>query len=73
MNGLSVRHELSQAASSMSGCWFKRSDDHRGEEPWRAIYEHSLPFNVSRAYDEVSCPRIWTAQRYLDMWAALQH
>ena len=40
-----------------------------------AIYEHCLPFNVARAYDEacgISHPRIWTAQRDLDMWAALQ-
>ncbi len=40
-----------------------------------AIYEHCLPFNVARAYDEaqgIAHPRIWTAQRDLDMWAALQ-
>ena len=40
-----------------------------------AIYEHCLPFNVARAYDEargIETPRIWTAQRDLDMWAALQ-
>ena len=40
-----------------------------------AIYEHCLPFNVSRAYDEargLDHPRIWTAARDLDMWAALQ-
>ncbi len=40
-----------------------------------AIYEHCLPFNVARAYDEargISHPRIWTAQRDLEMWAALQ-
>ena len=40
-----------------------------------AIYEHCLPFNVSRAYDEargIDTPRIWTAQRDQDMWAALQ-
>jgi glyoxylase-like metal-dependent hydrolase (beta-lactamase superfamily II) len=40
-----------------------------------AIYEHCLPFNVARAYDEargITHPRIWTAQRDLDMWAALQ-
>lgn len=40
-----------------------------------AIYEHCLPFNVARAYDEargIDTPRIWTAQRDLDMWAALQ-
>ncbi|MEM6618182.1 MAG: MBL fold metallo-hydrolase [Pseudomonadota bacterium] len=40
-----------------------------------AIYEHCLPFNVARAYDEargILHPRIWTAQRDLDMWEALQ-
>jgi glyoxylase-like metal-dependent hydrolase (beta-lactamase superfamily II) len=40
-----------------------------------AIYEHCLPFNVSRAFDEASGiddPVIWTAQRDREMWAALQ-
>lgn len=40
-----------------------------------AIYEHCLPFNVARAYDEargIAHPRIWTAERDLEMWAALQ-
>lgn len=40
-----------------------------------AIYEHCLPFNVARAYDEargIDTPRIWTAERDLAMWAALQ-
>ena len=40
-----------------------------------AIYEHCLPFNVSRAYDEargIDTPRIWTAARDLQMWEALQ-
>jgi len=40
-----------------------------------AIYEHCLPFNVARAYDEaqgIDTPRVWTAQRDRDMWAALQ-
>ena len=39
------------------------------------IYEHCLPFDVSRAYDEaqgIKTPRIWTAQRDKEMWAALQ-
>jgi glyoxylase-like metal-dependent hydrolase (beta-lactamase superfamily II) len=39
------------------------------------IYEHCLPFDVSRAYDEASGikhPRIWTAARDKEMWAALQ-
>ena len=40
-----------------------------------AIYEHCLPFNVARAYDEalgIDTPRIWTAARDKEMWAALQ-
>jgi glyoxylase-like metal-dependent hydrolase (beta-lactamase superfamily II) len=40
-----------------------------------AIYEHCLPFNVSRAFDEASGidhPAIWTAERDREMWAALQ-
>jgi glyoxylase-like metal-dependent hydrolase (beta-lactamase superfamily II) len=39
------------------------------------IYEHCLPFDVSRAFDEASGikhPRIWTAERDKEMWAALQ-
>jgi glyoxylase-like metal-dependent hydrolase (beta-lactamase superfamily II) len=40
-----------------------------------AIYEHCLPFNVSRAFDEASGiahPRIWTAERDIAMWRELQ-
>ena len=40
-----------------------------------AIYEHCLPFNVSRAYDEargIDHPVIWTAERDREMWAQLQ-
>jgi hypothetical protein len=40
-----------------------------------AIYEHCLPFNVSRAYDEargISWPRIWTDERDVAMWRELQ-
>ena len=40
-----------------------------------AIYEHCLPFNVARAYDEargIDTPRVWTAARDKEMWNALQ-
>jgi hypothetical protein len=40
-----------------------------------AIYEHCLPFNVSRAFDEASGiddPVIWTDNRDREMWATLQ-
>jgi glyoxylase-like metal-dependent hydrolase (beta-lactamase superfamily II) len=39
------------------------------------IYEHCLPFDVTRAYDEASGlhdPRVWTAERDREMWSALQ-
>jgi glyoxylase-like metal-dependent hydrolase (beta-lactamase superfamily II) len=39
------------------------------------IFEHCQPFNVSRCFDEMSGtehPRIWTAERDMEMWKALQ-
>lgn len=39
------------------------------------IYEHCLPFDVTRAYDEaqgIKHPRIWTAERDMEMWKSLQ-
>jgi len=39
------------------------------------IFEHCMPFNVSRAFDEaqgLDTPRIWTAARDLEMWHALE-
>jgi len=40
-----------------------------------AIYEHCMPFNVARAYDEangIDHPQIWTAERDRAMWASLR-
>ena len=39
------------------------------------IFDHCLPFDVTRAYDEATGhrdPRIWTAQRDKEMWASLE-
>src|SRR5215471_18525927 len=39
------------------------------------IFEHCMPFNVSRLWDELSGierPRIWTAQRDREVWDELQ-
>lgn len=39
------------------------------------IFEHCLPFDVQRLWDEldgVDWPRIWTAQRDLEVWEELQ-
>lgn len=39
------------------------------------IFDHCLPFDVTRAFDEaqgLDHPRIWTAERDREMWAALE-
>ncbi|MDJ0947991.1 MAG: MBL fold metallo-hydrolase [Alphaproteobacteria bacterium] len=39
------------------------------------IFEHCMPFNVSRAYDEskgIDHPRIWTEERDIEMWKSLE-
>ena len=39
------------------------------------IFEHCMPFNVQRTWDEldgIEHPRIWTAERDREVWAALQ-
>ena len=39
------------------------------------IFEHCLPFNVSRLWDElagIERPRIWTAERDRETWDQLQ-
>jgi glyoxylase-like metal-dependent hydrolase (beta-lactamase superfamily II) len=39
------------------------------------IFDHCMPFDVTRAYDEATAhrdPRIWTAQRDIEMWKALE-
>jgi glyoxylase-like metal-dependent hydrolase (beta-lactamase superfamily II) len=39
------------------------------------IFDHCMPFDVSRAYDEargIADPRIWTAERDIEMWKALE-
>ena len=39
------------------------------------IFDHCMPFDVSRAYDQATRypdPRIWTAQRDVEMWKALE-
>jgi glyoxylase-like metal-dependent hydrolase (beta-lactamase superfamily II) len=39
------------------------------------IFQHCMPFDVTRCYDEMTQhadPRIWTAERDVDMWKALE-
>ncbi len=40
------------------------------------IFDHCMPFDVTRAYDEATKytdPRIWTAERDIEMWKALEN
>ena len=49
----------------------RRMDGRYGKYP---IYEHCMPFDVSRAYDEargIKHPRIWTARRDREMWQSI--
>ena len=49
----------------------RRMDPVYGAYP---IYEHCMPFDVSRAYDEargIKHPRIWTAKRDREMWQSI--
>jgi len=49
----------------------RRMDPAYGRYP---IYEHCMPFDVSRAYDEargIKHPRIWTAKRDREMWKSI--
>ncbi len=39
------------------------------------IFDHCMPFDVTRAYDEATAhrdPRIWTAERDVEMWKELE-
>jgi glyoxylase-like metal-dependent hydrolase (beta-lactamase superfamily II) len=50
----------------------RRMDPRYGAYP---IYEHCMPFDVSRAYDEargIKHPRIWTARRDREMWREIE-
>ena len=60
--------DLKEAMSSYRDQCDKKFSDY-------AIYEHCLPFNVSRAFDEakgIDNPRVWTADRDKEMWDLLQ-
>jgi glyoxylase-like metal-dependent hydrolase (beta-lactamase superfamily II) len=49
----------------------QRMDPKYGKYP---IYQHCMPFDVSRAYDEargLKHPRIWTATRDREMWKSI--
>jgi glyoxylase-like metal-dependent hydrolase (beta-lactamase superfamily II) len=65
--GVQARRSLKQVYAATK----KRMDPVYGSLP---IYEHCMPFDVSRAYDEargLRQPRIWTAKRDVEMWKSI--
>jgi glyoxylase-like metal-dependent hydrolase (beta-lactamase superfamily II) len=65
--GVAARKTLKQVYQTTR----RRMDPVYGAFP---IYEHCMPFDVSRAYDEargLKHPRIWTAQRDRELWGAI--
>lgn len=65
--GVAARKSLKEVYADTK----RRMDPVYGAYP---IYEHCMPFDVSRAFDEASGikhPRIWTAARDREMWKAM--
>jgi glyoxylase-like metal-dependent hydrolase (beta-lactamase superfamily II) len=65
--GVAARKNLKQVYEATK----RRMDPVYGAYP---IYEHCMPFDVSRAYDEargIKHPRIWTAKRDREMWKSI--
>lgn len=65
--GVAARNSLKQVYQATK----RRMDPVYGRFP---IYEHCMPFDVSRAYDEargIKHPRIWTARRDIEMWKSI--
>ena len=69
---VTVHAEQRHPRGRRSGARTRRSKPDFGGWP---IFEHCLPFNVQRYWDEldgIDWPRIWTADRDREVWAALQ-
>lgn len=59
---------------SLQECYNRLMESMRPRFGHWVIFEHCMPFNVSRAYDEaggIEHPRIWTDERDIDMWNQL--
>jgi glyoxylase-like metal-dependent hydrolase (beta-lactamase superfamily II) len=70
----SVRHGRA-AGKSLSECYVETYRKLAPEYGNWVIFEHCLPFDITRCYDEAGehpDPRIWTAQRDTEMWHSLQ-
>lgn len=59
---------------SLKECYDRLMEAMRPRFGHWVIFEHCMPFNVTRAYDEaggIEHPRIWTDERDIEMWNQL--
>jgi len=64
-----------QAGKDLSAVYKDTFDKLKPKYGQWVIFDHCMPFDVSRAYDEATDypdPRVWTAERDLAMWKALE-
>ncbi|MCC5870493.1 MAG: MBL fold metallo-hydrolase [Gammaproteobacteria bacterium] len=70
----SVR-QAREAGKQLDAAYRETYDALKPEFGHWVIFDHCLPFDVSRAYDEaggIRDPRIWTAERDEEMWRSLE-
>jgi glyoxylase-like metal-dependent hydrolase (beta-lactamase superfamily II) len=64
-----------QAGKDLNAVYRETYDKLKPKYGQWVIFDHCMPFDVSRAYDlatKYPDPRIWTAQRDKEMWQALE-
>ena len=69
-----VRASVSQG-HDLKTTYRRVMDDLRPKYGHWVIFDHCMPFDVTRAYDEATQyrdPRIWTAERDIEMWKSLE-
>ncbi len=65
-----------QAGKDLNTVYRETIDAVRPKYGHWVIFDHCMPFDVTRAYDEATThkdPRIWTAERDIAMWKELEH
>ncbi|CAN7697705.1 MBL fold metallo-hydrolase [Variovorax sp. LjRoot84] len=70
----SVRSGI-DAGESLRGCFERAEEAMRPRFGDWPVFQHVLPFDVSRAYDElrgIEHPVVWTAERDRELWQALR-
>jgi glyoxylase-like metal-dependent hydrolase (beta-lactamase superfamily II) len=64
-----------QAGRDLKSVYRETVDRLRPKYGQWVIFDHCMPFDITRAYDEATRfadPRVWTAERDVEMWKALE-